>query len=59
MISKFASGRWVLTVVTALVFAVLAINSKLSQEAVASIIGLVFALYFSRSDRGKPNGGAV
>lgn len=51
---KLLSGRYFLTVVTGLVFLILACNGKLPDTAVVAIITNVFTLYFTRADR---NGG--
>lgn len=49
--SKLTSGRWILTVVTALVFAFLAISGQAEAQDVMTIVVMVFTLYFTRSDR--------
>ena len=58
MIMKLLSGRFILTVVCALVFGICAIKGKIPVDAVVSIITMVFISYFSRQDRTQPNGGA-
>lgn len=45
---KVLSGRWILTVTCALVFAYVAMNGMLPKEAVASILTMVFVSYFNR-----------
>ena len=54
---KAMSGRYVLTVTCAIVFAYCAIQGKMSNEAIAAILGTVFTAYFNRQDRGNTQGG--
>ena len=56
IVEKGMSGRWYLTVITGIAFAYSVWKGKLPSEAAASIITMVFALYFTRADR---NGGGV
>jgi hypothetical protein len=51
--NKFLSGRFILTVVCALVFGYCAISKILPIDAVVSIITMVFISYFQRQDRGQ------
>jgi len=50
---KILSGRFILTVLSGLVFAYTACKGMLPGEAVAAILVSVFAAYFQRPDR-KP-----
>jgi hypothetical protein len=54
---KLLSGRYILTLVCALVFGICAINKIIPVDAVVSIITMVFISYFQRQDRGQQNGG--
>ena len=54
---KLLSGRFILTVVCAMVFGVCAIKGKIPVDAVVSIITMVFISYFQRQDRGQNGGG--
>ena len=54
--AKLSSGRWILTVISGIVFAILAISGKLNPEDTMKILLIVFTLYFTRNDRGKENG---
>lgn len=56
MIQKLLSGRFILTVVCAIVFMWYSIIGKLSTEAIAAILASVFQAYFNRTDRSN-NGG--
>ena len=49
--SKLLSGRFLFTVVTALVFLWAATTKVLSNEQIVSIIMLVISFYFNRTDR--------
>jgi hypothetical protein len=53
---KMSSGRWILTMTCALVFAYGAFNKIIPADAVVSIVSMVFISYFNRPDR-KPNEG--
>ena len=57
MKEKLLSGRFFLTVMCGIVFAYCSIRGKLSLEAVASIVTMVFQAYFTRPDRKTENGG--
>ena len=61
LLDKIASGRYILTVITGLVFAFASWRGWIPKDTIATIITMVFTLYFSRSDRGNnnPKGGAV
>ena len=56
-IEKMLSGRYILTVVCALVFAYCSIQKTMPMDATISIVSMVFISYFNRGDR-NPNGGA-
>ena len=49
--NKLKSGRWILTVVCAVVFGYVAMRKILPSEATASILTMVFSAYFHRKDR--------
>ena len=51
--NKLISGRFIFTVVTAGVFARASIMNQLSPEQIVTIIMIVVAFYFNRTDRGK------
>lgn len=51
--NKLFSGRFIFTVVTALVFAWASYTKMLTAEQVAGIILVVVTFYFNRQDRGK------
>lgn len=51
IIDKALSGRFILVLSAAYVFAKLAEAGKLPQAFVSSIITMVFTLYFTRQDR--------
>ena len=51
--NKLISGRFIFTIITALVFAWSSYTGKLTQDQIASIILIVVAFYFNRNDRGK------
>ena len=55
LLSKFASGRYVLTIISGLTFAYAVYAKILPPEATASILTSVFTSYFLR-DRTKENG---
>lgn len=55
MKEKLLSGRYLLTVITGIVFAYAVHSKLLSAEATAAIITMVFIAYFQR-DRSKENG---
>jgi hypothetical protein len=57
MIAKLLSGRYILTVICAIVFAYGAISKVLPVDATISILMMVFTAYFNRTDRKQPNGG--
>lgn len=55
--NKLLSGRFILTVICGLVFAVTALNKIIPMDATVSILTMVFVAYFNRGDRnGKQNG---
>lgn len=51
LLTKFTSGRFLLTVSCAWVFIELSVRGMLSGEAVAAILVSVFKDYFQRTDR--------
>jgi len=51
--SKLWSGRFIFTIVTALVFAWAAYTKVLTNEQVSAIILLIITFYFGRPDRKK------
>ena len=53
ILNKLCSGRFILTVVSAGVFAYVSIKGLLPTEAVATILTAVFMSYFQRNDRTK------
>ena len=54
--SKFFSGRFLFTVIAALVFAVLSINKTMPVDKVYEVILIVVYAYFSRQDRTQQKG---
>lgn len=48
---KIFSGRWLFTVISAGVFAYMALTGKISGEQAMALIMLVVTFYFSRIDR--------
>jgi hypothetical protein len=57
VMEKCLSGRFILTVASALVFVYCSSKGILKADTVATIISMVFTLYFSRSDRNnQPKG---
>ena len=50
VVSKISSGKWVLTVISGVVFAYATFKGILSAEAVASIVSMVFVSYFNKKD---------
>lgn len=54
--SKLLSGRYILTLTAAAVFAVLSFNGKIDPKDAMSVIVMTFTLYFTRNDR-QPTGG--
>ena len=53
MIAKLLSGRFIFTVIAALVFAYLSIKGTLPVDKVHEIVLIVIYAYFSRGDRGQ------
>ncbi len=51
--NKLLSGRWILTVASALVFVYAAIKGILDAATVATILMFVFKSYFDRNDRAE------
>lgn len=56
ILEKILSGRFILTVICGIVFAVVALYKIIPPDAVIAILTLVFMAYFQR-DRTKENGG--
>ena len=56
MLAKLLSGRYLLTLITGVVFAYAVHSKLLNAEATATIITMVFISYFQRTDRTQ-NGG--
>ena len=54
---KFMSGRWIFTVITALVFLYCTFAKILPPIDVKEIIMIVIVFYFQRPDRGSKQGG--
>ncbi len=50
-LDKLLSGRWILTVISGLVFAFAVWKRILPPEAISAIITMVFVSYFDRADR--------
>lgn len=44
---KFGSGRWLFTVISALVFAYMSVTGKVTGEQAMALITMVVAFYFS------------
>ena len=53
ILSKVGSGRYILTVITGLVFGIASLKGLIDKDVIATIIVMVFTLYFSRNDRGN------
>ena len=58
-ITKLLSGRFIFTIITALVFAYLSLKGLLPQDKVMEVILLVVYAYFNRGDRIPPSGNGV
>lgn len=56
---KLFSGRWLLTLISGLVFAYVACQQILPPTATAAILTAVFTSYFQRSDRAPRDPGTV
>ena len=56
IIDKIFSGRFLLTLACAIVFAYCAVRKILPVDATISIITMVFIAYFNRNDRQKNSG---
>ena len=56
IIEKLTSGRFILTIIVGIVFAVLAIMKVLPVDKVHDVILIVIYGYFTRSDRKSENG---
>ena len=53
LISKLTSGRFLLTIISGIVFAICVWKNLLEAAAISSIITMVFNSYFMRNDRDK------
>lgn len=56
LVAKLLSGRLWLTLACAFVFIYVSVNKILPEEAIASIITMVFLAYFERRDRSTKGG---
>jgi len=52
VVSKLTSGRWIVTVAAATVFATTAITGSMPSEDVKLIIGIVVTFYFTKHANG-------
>jgi hypothetical protein len=53
ILTKLTSGRFLLVVASAVVFAIMSIKGMLAGEFVAGLLTMVMRDYFSRNDREK------
>ena len=53
LLIKFASGRYVLTIICGTIFAYASVKKILPPDAIISILTMVFISYFQRTDRGQ------
>ena len=53
ILTKLASGRWILTVICGLVFAYGVVNKLIPPDATVSIISMVFISYFNKNTDNK------
>ena len=53
MWNKLLSGRFVLTVISGVVFIYATVNKLLEAQAISAILSMVFISYFQRADRKK------
>jgi hypothetical protein len=51
ILSKMASGRYLLTVICGIVFAYCSVTKIMPVDATISIVSMVFISYFNRGDR--------
>ncbi len=51
ILNKCLSGRFIFTVISAGVFAILSITGKIPAEKAVEVIMLVLVFYFTRTDR--------
>jgi len=54
IVSKLTSGKFLLTIITGVIFAYCSIKGVLNAEAISAICGMVFISYFQKKDE---NGG--
>ena len=54
MNSKLTSGRFYLTVIGGIVFVYAVMERILPSEAVATILTMIFSLYFSKGNNDRP-----
>jgi hypothetical protein len=55
---KLVSGRWIFTIIGAIVFAVLSMTNKLPSDKVVEILMIIILSYFNKGDRNQNGGGA-
>lgn len=53
ILDKCLSGRFIFTIVCALVFAFLSITSKIPADKAVEVVMVVLVFYFTRPDRPK------
>jgi hypothetical protein len=58
ILAKLLSGRFIFTIIVALVFAYCSVARILPIDKTHEILLIVIYAYFSRQDRVKPDGGA-
>lgn len=56
MLQKLLSGRYLLTVITAVAFLYLVFKGTIDAKDAMMIVTMVFTLYFSRNDRNTTKG---
>lgn len=56
MLTKLMSGRWILTVASAVIFVYAVAKGILDAATTATILMFVFKSYFDKGDRNEPNG---
>ena len=55
MLKKLTSGRFILTIIVGLVFAVVAIRGQMPPEAITGVIMAVIISYFDKKDHNNGN----
>lgn len=53
ILSKLASGRYILTLICGIVFAWCAVKKTIPPDAVIAVVSMVFINYFQRTDRNE------